>query len=151
MRTLALIYILASGTTLGQQIPIDTLVAPTPEERIGFGTEITTVNDLNYDGVDDFIITGFGDAGDPTTHGTIYVYRGSDRTLLYSIRPPSAQEYSGFGSHHSALPDVDGDGAGDFVVSASSEDVVVDGVQYRSAGRVYVYSGRSGEPLYKLQ
>lgn len=130
---------------------LDTLRASTPFPRDFFGSDVSSVTDVNGDGVPDVIVgaskkTILG--VDASTPGQAYVFSGSDGKLLRTIAPPNAQRDGCFGCAVEGI-DADGDGAGDVLVGAPSEDV--SGV--RAAGRAYTISGQGGQasPLQTLE
>jgi hypothetical protein len=100
-----------------------------------------TLDDVDGDGARDVLISSprFDD-GELINAGRIYIFSGRTAAALQTIGPPDPQAGASFGFWLANLgSDVDGDGVGDFVVSAPG--VVIDG---QRTGRVYVFSGRTG-------
>lgn len=126
------VFVFSSGT--GEQI----LQIPGEGPFVELGRAVAGAGDLSGDGVPDIIATGFefSDQGDPI--GCVRVYCGADGALLRVIS--STQPGDGFGFTLAPLPDIDGDGIGEFAVGAPIEDVHnANG----ATGRVYVFSGAS--------
>jgi len=108
-----------------------------PGDYLGIG--IDGAGDVNGDGVADQI------AGSHRAQGTggAFVYSGVDgKTLLelWGEAPGDA-----FGRKLAGCGDMDGDGHDDVIVGASGSDAA--GID---AGRAYVFSGNTGEPLITL-
>lgn len=102
-----------------------------------FGRDVSIGPDLDGDGLGDLVVGG---AGALDLVGVVRVYSGSTRTLIYELATGIPND--DFGTSVSLGPDIDGDGRGDIAVGANQADV--------TAGRVYVYSGATGTPLYEL-
>jgi len=111
-----------------------------------FGHAVATCGDLNGDGVDEILVgaPGTGYASAPN-YGAVYVFSGSDGTLLHSIlegiRP------SKFGWSLDRAGDTDGDGFCDFLVGAPKEGLGADAMR----GVVRVYSGADFSTLFTLE
>jgi len=117
------------------------LPPPQPQTGASFGERMRTLDDVVGDGARDVLISSprFDD-GELVDAGRVYVVSGRTRAVLQTIGPPDPQAGATFGFWHANLHgDADGDGVGDFVVSAPG--VVIDG---QEVGRVYVFSGRTG-------
>ncbi len=107
-------------------------------EKIGtqtdarLGVPVAACDDLDLDGVTDFLVAGVG-----------YGSNGDGRVLVVSsvtgktIRSHSGAFQADLGYRICALRDVDGDGVGDYALSADQP----------TSGRVHVYSGLSGTKL----
>jgi hypothetical protein len=111
----------AGGTLLKEH------TTTTPGE---FGWNVSTIGDVNKDGVSDYAVGARG-------AGHVTVYSGVDRTMLY--------EFSGvgfFGWSIAPYADVDGDGRADFLVGAPTLNVSA-GVP----GTVRVCSGLDGSEI----
>jgi hypothetical protein len=100
------------------------------------GTSVEAAGDVDRDGVPDVV------AGAPGA-GLALVLSGRDGREIRRLAGDSAEGY--FGAAVAGLGDVDGDGFGDVVVGASAT-----GVKLRGAGRVIVFSGRTGARLLTL-
>jgi len=107
-----------------------------------FGHSMIGPGDLNGDGVPDLV---FGErdgrdlfSGNP---GVVYVFSGSDLSILDKLT--GVQDLSEFGDELLATGDLDGDGTGDFAVSAPMEDAAINNV-----GAVRVYSGADRRVLW---
>lgn len=99
---------LVSGAT---GVPFRGIVSPEPTDDSAFGAQVGTVPDLNRDGVADYFAT------DPTgccdKMPAFYVFDGRTGRLIYSVELP----YITWDLNSVVgLPDVTGDGRGDFAV-----------------------------------
>jgi hypothetical protein len=65
-----------------------------------------------------------------------------------AISSPNPEEFGGFGSFVSAVPDANGDGRADFLVGAYNENPDAS-LEY--VGRAYLYSGTDGALLHTLE
>lgn len=141
-----MLWLTANGETRAQCPPNQTWEGSTEGLPVGaeYGHKVDGIADLNGDGHDDFIVATWMDQ--PGEIGRVFVYSGFDGTLLYekSEAGPSAL----FGSDVGGGGDVDLDGAGDFVVGASREEVLGKGIE---TGRVYLYSGATGDLLHVFE
>ena len=109
-------------------------------------TEVSpaALRDVNGDGKDDFIVgADLADPGNKLNAGSAYVHSGADGTLLYQVDGASTADR--FGNSVSMAGDVNGDGAGDFIVGAWFADPG----NKTNAGSAYVYSGADGSLLYQ--
>ncbi len=123
------------------QTALQTLESPTPQSTGYFGTAVAAVPDVDGDGVDDVLVGaqsedpyGNGDG----KYGRAHVFSGATGALLYSIDSPNPNYNGYFGYEVAGVPDTDGDGRGDLLVSASLET------------RVYLFSGADGTLLHEL-
>ena len=123
-----------------------TLDSPGPEVSGEFGYSAAGVPDLNGDGRGEVLIGAPDEDGGATDAGRVYVFSGSDGTLLRTLFSPTLEEFGIFGEAVAGVPDVDGDGVGDLLIGAPLED----GGRL-DAGRVHLFSGASGALLGSLQ
>lgn len=107
------------------------LVLPRPDGATRYGYAVSSLPDLNGDGVGELLIGASGG------NGAVYVQSGSDGSVL---RSQSGAAGSEFGAGVSSLADIDGDQVRDYVVGAPGD----------GGGRAYVYSGASGTLLHTL-
>lgn len=109
---------------------------------IGLGYSVASAGDLDGDNFDDIIISAPFEGntlGNPG--GSVYVISGKSGDTLYNWS--GDQTYSTFGFSVAANGDVNNDGTNDIIIGAprqfSTEPI---------AGRVYVFSGATGDTLY---
>jgi tetratricopeptide (TPR) repeat protein len=97
--------------------------------QLGLGIE--AAGDTNGDGIPDVIASApFG--------GYAKIYSGRDGRVLQTLRAEDPADR--YGQHVAGIGDVDGDGCADVIVGAP-----------RGAGRAYIYSGKTGKLLLKLE
>ncbi len=103
---------------------------------------VSSAGDWNADGQLDFLI-GAPDTnpGGKVNAGTVYVFSGSDGSLLW--RKDATRTFNQLGSAVAGGGDMNGDGHADIVVGVTGSDP--NGVQ--DAGSVHVYSGATGSRL----
>lgn len=103
------------------------------------GYSVAGAGDINGDGKADFIIGAHdADIGELTNAGSVFVYSGADGSLIYRIN--GSAWYDNFGYAVSGAGDVNGDNRADFIVGAVNA--------LANKGRVYVYSGKTGNVLF---
>ena len=109
-----------------------------PQANDAFGTALAAVDDVDGDQVADLLVGAQWDppSGFLVHAGSATLYSGADGRLLY--RRYGAVDYDLFGAAVANLGDVDGDGAGDFLVGSPMGELRA------GPGAVYLYSGRSG-------
>jgi hypothetical protein len=107
--------------------------------RIG-GT-VTSVGDINGDGVPDQQVAAYSLHGTATTHGRVYLISGKDGSVLARIDPPEPGASQFFGLQDAApmTPgDVNGDGVPDIYVDAFTQT----GAAGPSQGKAWVFDGK---------
>ncbi|MBL9150549.1 MAG: FG-GAP repeat protein [Phycisphaerae bacterium] len=122
-------------TTVGHA---DTLVLKSlNEETTGkFGFSVAGIPDCNGDGVDDVIIGAPGENGGGVNDaGRVYIHSGATGELIRAHSSPNDTVDGSYGFAVSGIPDITGDGLGDYIVGAPLE---------ANGGRAYVYSGSTG-------
>ena len=110
--------------------------APNAEKLPSFGAAVAGGQDLDGDGTPDFVI---GAPNQKSLQGAAYVFKGSNGTLIRSLRG-SRQAFGKFGTSVALSPDITGDDRPDVLVGAP--DVTVNGLQ--NAGQVFVFRGNNG-------
>lgn len=119
-----------------------------------YGTSVSIVPDVDGDGRDDFVVSApEHDAITPNTSGQVYIYAqpatpGVTPALLSTWEEPSpvVGQLREFGDKVLGIEDVDGDGAGDVVVSAEPWNTTGADI----AGRVLVMSGATGALIHEF-
>jgi hypothetical protein len=124
----------ASGTFVEPVDVLRTFTDPTPAVQGYFGWEVTSLDDIDDDGVEEMIISEI----DNDT-GVTYVYSGASGELIYRLQ---AREGDWNGYSIADAGDVNGDGFADILSGAPASP------GHRGPGRLYVYSGRTGVLLH---
>jgi TonB family protein len=110
------------------------------------GSAVAVIPDLNGDGVYDVLVGAVGKDSSADNAGAVFILAGHSGDTLRVLT--GEQRGDAFGATLVALPDIDGDQVADFAVGAPGWDkddsVGVD------AGKVYVYSGKSGSVLSEI-
>ena len=106
-----------------------------------FGYSVSGAGDVNNDGYDDLIVGAYRNEEGGYRAGRAYVYSGQAGNLLYTFTGEADSDW--FGWSVSGAGDVNNDGHDDLIVGAYGNDSGDD-----SAGRAYVYSGKTGDTFY---
>lgn len=107
-----------------------------------FGYAVDAVPDLTGDGRPDYII---GSTGlNTNSNGKAFIYDGVTGNLVRTVEPPVEADAS-FGRSVAGVPDVNGDGRGDYAVGAPYADP---GSSPTDAGRVFLFNGATGALLF---
>ena len=101
---------------------------------------VSVPGDMDGDGVSDVYASDWSNEAKGPATGRVYVYSGRTGKRLLVLTGESAGD--GFGTSPSMAGDVDGDGRADLIVGAWQYGKVA-----TSAGRAYLYSGRSSKLL----
>lgn len=109
----------------------------TQEESL-FGWDLSNAGDTNGDGVNDVIISSQTYDGAGVDSGAAYLYDGRSGALIHEWFGEVAGDRFGFRA--APLGDVDGDSRPDVAIAAPGNGEAGPG-----AGKVYLYSGRTGE------
>jgi hypothetical protein len=105
------------------------------------GAAAAMIDDIDGDGVDEIVTGHRGSTNNP---GRVHVYSGTTRTVLHKFVGESNDDW--FGHAVAGVSDVNGDGIGDIFVGAPRDDTAGS-----NAGRVYVFSGLTGQLLFTLE
>jgi hypothetical protein len=98
---------------------------PLLEEDAYFGMSVTSLGDIDGDGVSDLAVGAGGRDGEYSNHGAAYVLLmntdGTAKTSRRIVAPPLST-YDQFGCAIGSVGDLDGDGVTDIVVAACDDD-----------------------------
>jgi hypothetical protein len=120
-----------------------TILSPAVEKESSFGSAVAGGKDLDRDRIPDIVV------GAPlfkSAQGAVYVFKGSDGTLLRKLRPATPQVFSKFGAFVSLTDDLTGDGRPDIFVGAPEADVG----GLINAGEGFIYDGARGKLFQTL-
>ena len=110
------------------------------------GYSVCILDDLDGDGIDDWIVGAPNDEDGGTDSGTAYVVTGGYYSnIIWEIHGSTGDN---LGTVVASAGDVDKDGKGDFIVSAPGDDNILP-LQF-DVGRVRVYSGATGTVLFSF-
>jgi hypothetical protein len=127
-KTYTLLYPALAGAAAGDQ----------------FGRCVASVGNVNGDSYADFAVGApYADNGALSNAGRLYVYLGYNGTLLFSKYGAAADDQ--LGSSIATAGDADRDGRDDVLVGTPRNDA-----NGSNAGKVFVFSGRTGLPLANL-
>jgi hypothetical protein len=118
-------------------------IAPPVRQTLGsFGWSITGIQDVTGDRRGDIIVGApWEAAASGSITGRAYLYSGADGQMVRAWVSPWGNEMGGFGWATAVVPDVNGDGVPDVVISAPFETHPGRGT---NCGRVYIFCGRTG-------
>ncbi|MBD3297089.1 MAG: hypothetical protein GF341_00385 [candidate division Zixibacteria bacterium] len=108
-----------------------------------FGASVAGAGDTDGDGIADIIVGAWGYDNGGDFAGAAYVFSGDSDSLLHLVVGEGPQDF--FGAAVCGVGDVNNDGYSDFAVGALREDH-----SGSKPGRVYVYSGQTGELIHVL-
>jgi hypothetical protein len=126
------------GGALGQLPVVRVFEGSEVDRRLG--TSVGSA-DVNGDGIDDVIIAASRDASAAIEAGAVWVYSGSDGTLIHHLEGDGP--YAWFGHRVAAAGDVDDDGFEDIIVGAPEQ-------VSQGPGYARVFSGRDGSVIYNF-
>ncbi|MEZ5965421.1 MAG: hypothetical protein R3F56_16430 [Planctomycetota bacterium] len=131
----------AAGLPLAAQTRIMTLQGVFPDGQLG--SALAPAGDVDRDGFGDIIGSAMFASTNAPVSGWAAVYSGRTGAPLLVFPGRAPGQY--FGGGAAGLGDLDGDGHADFAIAATNDETAGD-----HAGRVWVYSGRTGRVLYDL-
>ena len=127
---------------------LHTVISPSPTEYGSFGVSVLGLEDKNGDGKGDLLIGAIHEPGGvlEIPGGRAYVIDGSTTELILQLETPAPYDNGIFGHRLAEVPDTNGDGVADLLISAWHEpggDVW--------AGRAYLFDGANGNLLSSLE
>jgi hypothetical protein len=112
-----------------------------------FGHSLAGVGDMNGDGVLDIAVGARRqDVGTNFDQGQVFVFSGTDGSLLFTLNDPAPESYAWFGESMANIGDINSDGKPDLAVGTPIQDVN----GYTSQGQVFVFSGLDRSLLLTL-
>jgi hypothetical protein len=135
----AYIYSGANGQLLHKLLPV------APVEYGLFGYTVAGIQDVNGDGFGDVVIGAPYERSRTGSHqgGRVHIYSGATGRHIRSLHSGGEQHDGHFGEAVAVIGDLDGDGFQDILIGSPKE-------RPDRAGRVYIYSGRTGRIIRKL-
>ncbi|MFQ5749026.1 MAG: integrin alpha [Planctomycetota bacterium] len=109
-------------------------------ERLG-DFAIVRIGDVNGDSIPDSLVSGLGG---PAQAGAVWIFSGSDGTLLRRQDGQADNDLFGFGLD--SIGDLDGDSVSDYAVAATGADPL----GMLDAGSVFLFSGVDAAPLGRI-
>lgn len=106
-----------------------------------FGQVVAIIGDINFDGAADFAVTALNDDANGNNSGTVYVYSGKTRAILFTFFGPTIGGQ--FGYSLDAAGDVNNDGCPDLIIGSEFGNPNGTG-----SGTAHVYSGATGQLLW---
>ncbi len=122
---------------------IHVISKPATDGNGSFGNAVGDAGDTNGDGIHDIVVGSPGAATMGTNPGRAYVFSGADGSLLLTLVGEAARD--SFGAGVGGAGDVNGDGRGDVLVGASTNDF-----SGSNSGRAYIFSGADGTLIRTL-
>ncbi len=127
------------------QYTTTTFDPPTPQNFAGFGRAMAAIGDVNNDGAADLLVSAATeDVSAIVDAGRVYILNGVSGALLYQLDTPNPVSFGTFGFTVAAA-DLNNDATKDLIIGSQE---TVDGLS--GAGRVYVFDGTDGAPLYSV-
>jgi len=114
-----------------------TIVGPETELLKSFGAAVAGGQDFSKDKKPDIVVGAPLQSG---SRGAVYVYDGTNGTLLRRLKSPASQAFAQFGASVYASLDLTGDKRADIIVGAPGQ--IVNGLL--GAGQAYVFDGVKG-------
>jgi len=114
-----------------------TIVGPETELLTSFGAAVASGQDFNKDRKPDIVVGAPLQSG---SRGSVYIYNGTDGTLIRRLKSPASQPFAQFGASVYAAPDLTGDRRADIIVGAPGQ--IVNGLL--GAGQAFVFDGVKG-------
>ena len=114
-----------------------TIVGPETELLTSFGAAVAGGQDFSKDKKPDIVV---GAPLQSSSRGAVYVYNGTNGTLIRRLKTPASQTFAQFGASVYAAPDLTGDKRADIIVGAPGQ--IVNGLL--GAGQAFVFDGVKG-------
>lgn len=106
-----------------------------------FGHMVSIIGDVDFDGAADFAVTALNDDVNGNNSGTVFVYSGKTRAILYTFFGPTIGGQ--FGYSLDAAGDVNNDGCPDLIIGSEFGNPNGTG-----SGTAHVFSGATGQLIW---
>ncbi|MDK9698753.1 MAG: FG-GAP-like repeat-containing protein [bacterium] len=148
MRTIAILSVFTILVSAQAATLTASLHSPAYDIDAQYGNSLAMLPDVTGDGIAELVVAAHREtAGGYNWAGNVYVYRGGDFQILYTLTAPVPEGTAMFGFAVAAIPDVTGDSLSDILVSSPFENT--NGVT--DAGKVYLFSGANGQLVRSYQ
>ncbi|MCI0331320.1 MAG: FG-GAP-like repeat-containing protein [candidate division Zixibacteria bacterium] len=131
-----------SYTKTYSSISEELLLTKSSAPMSNFGWSVKELSDVDGDGLRDFMVGapgGFDLILGLGSVGAIFVYSGSDGSLIYKTETP-LREWDSFGTSIADLGDLDGNGKADILIGAPEDSP---GIRGTHPGSVYVFASKT--------
>ena len=133
------VYVFSSATGA----VIHTLESPNAFSTSRFGGTLVAAGDFNDDSITDLLISAQGEPVNGVGGaGRVYLFSGSDGTLLHTYDTLDPDGEAAFGTGLAAAGDLNGDGTLDLFVASV--------IRFGETGKVHAISGTDGTALYTI-
>jgi hypothetical protein len=141
MRVAVAAAVIGTAGLAGAQTTV--LATGHPESEGAFGIAVSSVPDVNGDGIDDIVVGAFNQkVGTILGAGRVTIHSGFNGTILRVLTSPNKQTLGWFGGSVAGVPDVNSDFRGDVLVGAYNETNT--GAPDTGQGRAYLFNGSTG-------
>ncbi len=124
------------------------LAPPNGNGRGYHAWSVAGLPDVTGDGWGDVAVGSIGAKANGQYGGAVQIYSGASGVHVRTLQSPITIYHGRFGWAVSPVPDLNADGFADIAVGAPRENY---GTTPSRCGRAYVYSGRTGQLIYKLR
>jgi len=138
LRRFLVLLVLGASAVAAQPLTLHSINA---QPSGAFGNVVASAGDVTGDGVDDVLVGAWNEWWYDRQAGRAYVHDGATGALVHAFRSPEAEWAGAFGIALASVGDLDADGVPDLAIGAPDEN---------GGGRVYLFSGATGEALGAL-
>ncbi len=125
------------------------IASPQMEENGRFGHKVNAINDINGDGKNDIVVSAPGESsgsGEDANVGRVYIFSGTDGSIIDTINPPISQDNGQFGFAVDIIDDINNDGFQDIIIGSPYLNIH----DSTNAGAVFIFSGQNRDSIKTL-